>query len=209
MLGSPIGVRSIRLVACHDCDLLQELGAVPEGGSARCRRCGALLRKRPRNGLEHTLALAFAAAILFVVANSFPFLSFDMKGRVTQTNVVAGIIDLYQGGKAEIAALVAVTIEIAPAAQLTLLLYILVPLRMGRIPWKFPRAFRALRLAQSWSMIEVFLIGIMVAITKLTGMASIVPGLALWSFALLMFVLAGAMASFDPESTWERVEALR
>ena len=192
-----------------DCDLLHQLGAVPKGGTARCRRCGSVLSKRPRNSLERTLAMALAATILFVVANSFPFLSFDMKGRVTQTNVVAGIIDLYQGGKAEIAALVALTIEIAPAAQLTLLLYLLVPLRMGRIPWKFPHAFRLLRHAQSWSMIEVFLIGIAVAITKLMGMASIVPGLALWSFAFLMFVLAGAMAAFDPESVWERVEALR
>jgi paraquat-inducible protein A len=199
----------IRLVACHDCDLIVRLGDVPEGGAARCRRCGALLRKHPRNGLERTLALAFAAAVLFAVANSFPFLSFDMKGRVTQTNVVAGIIDLYNGGKAEIAALVALTIEIAPVAQLALLLYVLVPLRIGRVPWRLPHAFRLLRHAQSWSMIEVFLIGIMVAITKLMGMASIVPGLALWSFALLMLVLAGAMASFDPEAVWERAEELR
>ena len=182
---------------------------MPEGASALCVRCSALLRKNPRNGLERTLALAFAAAVLFLVANSFPFLSFDMKGRVTQTNVVAGIVDLYNGGKAEIAALVALTIEIAPAAQLTLLLYLLVPLRMGRIPWKLPAAFRLLRKAQSWSMIEVFLIGILVAITKLTGMASVIPGLALWSFALLMLVLAAAMSAFDPESVWERVEELR
>jgi paraquat-inducible protein A len=206
---SQLGVAPIRLVACHDCDLLHELGEVPEGATAQCRRCHSLLRKRPRNGLERTLALAFAAAILFIVANSFPFLSFDMKGRVTQTNVIAGIVDLYQGGKAEIAALVALTIEIAPAAQLGLLLYILVPLRLGRVPWKFRHAFRVLRHAQAWSMIEVFLIGILVAITKLMGMASIIPGLALWSFALLMFVLAGAMAAFDPEAAWERVEALQ
>jgi paraquat-inducible protein A len=58
-------------------------------------------------------------------------------------------------------------------------------------------------------MIEVFMIGIIVAITKLMGMATIVPGLAIYAFGLLMLVLAGAMASFDPESVWERVEALR
>ena len=74
---------AIRIVACQDCDLLHHLGEVPEGGTARCRRCGGVLRRRPRNGLEHTLALALSAAILFVVANSFPFLSFEMKGRVT------------------------------------------------------------------------------------------------------------------------------
>ena len=198
----------IPIIACRDCDLLHSLGPVPEGGVARCRRCAGLLRKRPRNSLEHTLALAFAAAILFLVSNSFPFLSFEMKGRVTETTLMTGIVDLYNGGKWEIAALVFLTIELAPMAQLAMLLYVLVPLRANRIPWQLPRAFRMLRHAQSWSMIEVFMIGILVAITKLMGMASIVPGLAIWAFALLMLVLSGAMASFDPESVWERVEEL-
>ncbi len=207
MLGDPMV--ATRVIACLDCDLLHHLGEVPEGGTALCQRCGGVLRKRPRNSLEHTLALALSAAILFVVANSFPFLSFEMKGRITETNVMTGIIDLYNGGKWQIAALVLLTIELAPVAQLTLLLYVLAPLRVGRVPWKLPHAFRLLRHAQSWSMIEVFMIGIIVAITKLMGMATIVPGLAIWAFGLLMLVLAGAMASFDPESVWERVEALQ
>jgi paraquat-inducible protein A len=80
---------------------------------------------------------------------------------------------------------------------------------MGRAPWQMPIAFRMLRHAQTWSMIEVFMIGILVAITKLMGMATIVAGLALYSFALLMLVLSAAIASFDPESVWERLEALR
>lgn len=199
----------MRIVACPDCDLLHRLGEVPEGATARCRRCGGRLRRRTRNGLERTLALALAAAILFVVANSFPFLSFEMKGRITQTTVMTGIIDLYRAGKAEIAALVFLTIELAPVAQLTLLLYVLLPLRVGRVPWRLPHAFRLLRHATSWSMIEVFLIAIVVAITKLMGMATIVPGLALWSFALLMVVLSAAIAAFDPDAIWERVEATR
>jgi paraquat-inducible protein A len=165
-----------------------------------------VLRKRTRNGLERTLALAIAAAILFIVANSFPFLSFEMKGRVTQTNVMTGILDLWRGGKPEIAALVFLTIELAPVVQLSLLLWVLIPLRRGRVPWQLPHAFRMLSHATSWSMIEVFLIGIVVAITKLMGMATIVPGLALWSFALLMIVLSAAISAFDPDAIWEQVE---
>jgi paraquat-inducible protein A len=200
---------AIALVACHDCDLLQRLGEVPEGAAAKCRRCGALLRKRPRNGMERTLALALASAVLFVVAQSFPFLSFEMKGNVTQTNVMTGIVDLYDQGKGEIAALVLLTIVLAPLAQIALLLYVLVPLRRNRVPWHLPHAFRLLRHVQNWSMMEVFLIGILVGITKLMGMASVVPGLAIWAFALLMLVLAGAVASFDPEAVWERLEEIR
>jgi paraquat-inducible protein A len=200
---------TIRLVACQDCDLLHRLGQVPEGGKARCRRCGGVLRKSPRNGLERTLALALAAAVLFVVAQSFPFLSFEMKGRETQTTLLSGVVDLYQQGKAEIAALVMLTIALAPLGQIALLLWVLAPLRWNRVPWQLPHAFRLLRHAQSWSMMEVFMIGILVALVKLMGMASIVPGLALGAFVLLMLVLSGAVASFDPEAVWERVEARR
>ena len=200
---------AIRFIACQDCDLVHELPEVPEGSSAACQRCARVLRKRPHNGLERTLALAFAAAILFAVSNSFPFLSFEMRGRVTETTLMTGIVDLYREGKGEIAALVLLTIVLAPAFQLGLLLYILVPLRLGRVPWRLPHAFRVLRHAQTWSMIEVFMIGILVAITKLMDMAQIVAGLSLWSFVLLMFVLSAAIAAFDPEEVWERREALR
>jgi paraquat-inducible protein A len=174
---------------------------------ANCRRCGSTLRRRPRNSLEHTLALALAAAVLFVAANSFPFLAFEMKGRVTQTTLVSGVIDLYDQGKQEIAVLVFITIVAAPLCQIALLLWVLVPLRWDRVPWQLPHAFRLLRHVQPWSMMEVFIIGILVAIVKLMGMATIVPGLALWSFVLLMLTLAGAVSSFEPEAVWERLEA--
>jgi paraquat-inducible protein A len=198
----------MRLIACPDCDLLQDAPVVPIGARASCSRCGGLLRKRPPNSAERTLALAIAAAVLFAVAQTFPFLSFEMKGRITTTTLMTGILDLYRGGKFEIALLVLVTTVLAPLAQLMLFLYLLLPLQLGWRPWQLPVAFRLLRHAQTWSMMEVFLIGILVAITKLMGMADIVPGVALWSFALLMVVISAAVVSFDPDWIWERVEAL-
>jgi paraquat-inducible protein A len=180
---------------------------VPEGHTARCRRCGDLLRRRARNGLERTLALAFASSVLFVVANSFPFLSFEMRGLSTQTTLLTGVVDLWQAGKEGVASLVFLTIELAPAAQIGLILWVLGPLRFGQRPWLLPFAFRLLRHAQTWSMLEVFLIGILVAIVKLMAMASVVPGISLWSFVLLIGVLTAAIASFDPEEVWERLEA--
>ena len=198
-----------KLIACESCDLLHRLGPVPEGHTAKCRRCGDVLRRRPRNGLERTLALALASSVLFVVANSFPFLAFDMKGLATQTTLLTGVVDLWQAGKEEIAALVFLTIELAPALQIGLILWVLGPLRFGQRPWQLPHAFRLLRHAQTWSMLEVFLIGILVAIVKLLAMASVVPGLALWSFVLLIGVLTAAVSSFDPEEVWEKLEGER
>jgi len=196
------------LVACQDCDLLQRLAAIPEGATALCRRCRGVLRRRRRNSIERTLALTLAASFLFAVANAFPFLAFDMKGQVTQTTLLSGVIDLYRQGVPEIAALVGLTAVLAPLLQLSLLLYVLLPIHLGRIPWQMARAFRLLRHVQPWSMMEVFLVGILVAVTKLVDMASVVPGLALWAFAALIVVLAASMASLDEEAVWERRERL-
>ena len=199
----------VPLVACHDCDLLSRLPEVPEGAAAYCTRCGALLRRRRRKSIERTLALTMAASVLFVVANAFPFLSFEMRGRVTETTLATGVFDLWDQGVPEIAALVGFTAVFAPFAQLALLLYVLLPVHLGRVPWQMSRMFRLLRRIQPWSMMEVFLVGILVAVTKLVDMASVVPGLALWAFAALIVVLAGAMSSLDPEAVWERLEVRR
>jgi paraquat-inducible protein A len=197
------------IVACHDCDLLQRLAALPEGATALCGRCGGVLRRRRRNSIERTLALTLAASVLFVVANAFPFLAFEMKGQVTQTTLLSGVFDLYRQGVPEIAALVGLTAVLAPLLQLSLLLYVLFPLQLGTVPWQMARAFRLLRRIQPWSMMEVFLVGILVAVTKLVDMASVVPGLALWAFAALIVVLAASMASLDEEAVWEKLVAGR
>jgi paraquat-inducible protein A len=167
-----------------------------------------LRRRRPRS-IERTLALTLGAAVLFVVANSFPFLSFDMKGQETETTLATGVRDLWQQGKPELAGLVLLTIFLAPLLQIGVLLYVLLPLHGGRVPWQMPRAFRLLRRVEPWSMMEVFMIGILVAVVKLMGMASIVPGLALWAFVLLFLLISGAVASLDPQAVWERAEGGR
>jgi paraquat-inducible protein A len=198
-----------RWVACHDCDLLHRLGEIPEGAAARCRRCGGLLRKRRPRSIERTLALVVGAAVLFVVANTFPFLSFDMKGQETQTTLITGVTDLWQQDMPEVAGLVLLTIFLAPLLQTAILLYVLLPLYLNRVPWQMARAFRLLRRVEPWSMMEVFMIGILVAIVKLMDMAQIVPGLALWAFVMLFLLISGAVASLDPHAVWERAEELQ
>jgi paraquat-inducible protein A len=193
------------LCACHECDLLQNLPLPPSGGAAKCRRCGAVLYRHKRNSLDRTLAFSLAGLILFIVANTFPFLAFKMQGQVTETLLITGVRDLYLQGMWGLAALVLFTTILVPAIQLALLLYILIPLKLRRVPWQLPKVFRLLRELTPWGMLEVFMLGILVSIVKLAGMATIVPGLALWSFAVLIFVLAGAFASLDPHLVWERV----
>lgn len=198
----------MRLVGCHECDAVIEEPFVPDGGSAICGRCGGTLFRRQRQTVEITLALSISGAILFVVANVYPFLAFEVQGQVAQTTLRSGVSALWGQGQYAVAGLVLVTTILAPACQLALLLFVLAPIQFK---WRSRGGiwvFRWLGRVRSWSMMEVFLIGILVALVKLSDMADIVPGLALWAFALLIPILAGALVFLDAELVWRKLEAI-
>jgi len=198
----------VALVGCHECDAVVEEPEVPDGGAAVCPRCGATLFRRQRQTVEYTLALTLSAAILFVVANVYPFLSFEMQGQVTQTTLGSGAAALWTQQRYAVSALVFLTTILAPALQIGLLLYVVAPIHLRlRVPGAVT-AFRWVETFRPWSMMEVFLIGIMVALVKLADMAEIVPGIALWAFALLIPVLAGTSAFLDPEIVWREIGKL-
>lgn len=193
------------LTACHECDLLQRLPPLPAGGAARCPRCGALLHRRRADSLQRALALTLAGVILFAVANSFPFLGFQLQAQIQETILVTGIYKLYTQGLVGLATLVLLTTVLFPAVQLAGLLYILVPLRFDRRPRGLAPVYRCVRALQPWSMMEVFMLGILVALVKLAKMATILPGVSLFAFMALIFALAGVSAVLDPEGVWERI----
>lgn len=156
--------------------------------------------------MDRTLAFALTGLVLFIVANSFPFLSFEMQGQRTETTLFSGVADLTEQGKGEVAAVVFFTAILAPGLQLLLLLMVLAPLKLGRgLPPGYPTLFRWFKTMVPWGMMDVFLIGILVSVVKLADMATIVPGTSLFAFVILIFVLAAAQASLDPDIVWERV----
>lgn len=192
------------MIACHECDLLHRIRPLPFGMQARCTRCGAILYRRRRNSLDRTLALNIAGLILFALANSFPFLAMNFEGQSQQIVLLTGIIELYRQGLPEIAVLVLLTTIISPLVQLTGLLYVLLPLKLDRLPPAVWRVFRWVRSLQPWSMLEVFMLSILVALVKLAKMADIVPGISLFCFLGLIYVLAAISAALDPNSVWEK-----
>ncbi len=194
------------LIVCHECDLLQAVPQVEHHGSLLCWRCRALLTRNVPDSIERTIALSIAGIILFAVANLLPFLSFGIGPQVTQTNLVTGVQALSLQGEWLLAGLVFFTAILAPAIQLGLMLYIFVPLSLGRPAAGTRVAFRLLQHLRDWNMIEVFMIGILVALVKLAQMATIVPGVAMWSFMLLIFIITAATASVDGRIIWQHLE---
>jgi paraquat-inducible protein A len=196
-------------MACHECDLLNKVPALAPGQVAKCARCNATLYRNVADCVDKTLALAFSSLILFVVANIFPFLGFGKPGMMRTTSLISGVADLHAQGMSLLALIVFATSILIPALQIAGLIYILLPLRQGYLPYGLNKAFRFLLHMRPWGMVEIFLVGILVAFVKLAGMAEIVPGVALWAFATLMLTLTWASASLEPKVVWHRVESLR
>ncbi|MBT8364287.1 MAG: paraquat-inducible protein A [Deltaproteobacteria bacterium] len=196
-------------IACHECDVIHLIKSLPGKGAAHCIRCGAVLYKHKPNSRERTLAFAIAALILFILANSFPFLGLKIGAQVRQTTLITGIHELYIQGKQVIAILVLLTTVLVPFTQMMCLFYILLPLKFGRLPKGLPWVFRFLHRIQPWGMMEVFMVGILVSVVKLAGMAKIIPGISLFSFLALIFVLAAMTVSLDDHRIWQKWEEHR
>ena len=193
-------------IACHECDLIHRVKSLPAKAAANCIRCGAVLYRNKPNSIERTLALTLAGLILFVLANSFPFLALKTESQLHQITLITGIKELYQQNMEGLAILVFFTTILAPLVQLLGMLYVLLPLRYHRIPPKLAPVFRFVRGLQPWSMMEVFMLGILVSVVKLAKMAQIVPGISIFSFFALIVVLAAATVTLDTHEVWKRWE---
>lgn len=198
-------VADSHLVACPDCDMLQRLPDLAPGASARCPRCDNEMCRSRHDSLERTLALALAALVLYGVANSFPMLGLSAVGRQAETTVLGGAQQLFQDGQEIVAGLVLFTAIVAPALQIGFMLAIVVGARRARVSVWVGVLLRHQPTTRTWSMIEVMLLGTLVALIKIMDYASVIPGVALFALGALVFLLAGMQASFDPREVWERV----
>jgi paraquat-inducible protein A len=130
-------------------------------------------------------------------------------GDQVQTTLWGAVRALYAQDMWLVAGLVLLTTIVAPLTELAAMTYLLVPLKFNRIPRSMPQAFRTLNLVRAWSLVEVFMLGMLVALVKLAHIASVIPGVALWSFGALMLLLAAARAAFDPHALWATAWAAR
>jgi paraquat-inducible protein A len=194
------------LVACPHCDLLQRLPNIAPGASARCPRCDRELWRRRDDSLDRTLALALAAAVLLVIANVVPMLGLTVVGRQAYTTVFGGAVQLWNDGRELVAALVLFTAIVAPALQVGFMLAIVLGGRRERPPSWVGALLRHHPTTCTWSMIEVMMLGVLVALIKIADYAKVVPGLALFALGALIFLLAAMQAGFDPREVWSRVE---
>ena len=191
-----------QVMECHDCGLLHDVPPLQDGMRARCSRCGATLEHYRAISLSHAYAYSWAGAICFGMANFLPFIRLEISGRVQVASLVTGIKALYDQGLWELAIVVAATMLVAPGLQILARLMVLTGLRMRRPPRWLPLVHRGASFVGRWAMIEVYLLGLLVAYVKLVDLATVDLGPAVFAVAALMLATVATSAVLDDETIW-------
>jgi paraquat-inducible protein A len=192
-------------VACSHCDLLQRIPPLQLGAKARCVRCGETLASAPADPIDRPLALTVASAVVFMIANTTPLLGLSVAGRSASTTLLGGAQQMWLQGQQLTALVVALCSVVAPAIYIVFMLTVLLALRRPPAPRWVGVLLRWAQAVQPWSMNEVMMLGILVALVKIAELATVIPGIGMYSVLVLILLLAATMANFDPREAWSRV----
>lgn len=214
--AAPSASNAHRFMSCHDCGLVMEAeedtaaDADPHAHHPghRCPRCGAIVHRRKRDSLRRTMVWLIAAMILYVPANLLPILSLDKLGRGGPSTILAGVEELYASGMLPLALLVFFASITVPCVKIVGLAIMVVATRRRSAVGLHDRTrlFRVVDFIGRWSMIDVFMISILVAVVRFGFLANVHAEHGVVAFASVVILTIFAVESFDPRLMWDVAE---
>jgi paraquat-inducible protein A len=192
------------LIICEHCDCVYRKVALARHQKAVCVRCAGVLQRYNGLTLQQRLALTLTAAVLWAFANFYPVMTISLQGLKNSATLWDSVVALSLGPITFIALVAAISIIIAPVFQLLLLIWVLSFALAGQPSPAFRLCMRWLEALRPWSMLEVCLLGAMVAVFKLAGMLDVIPGTGLFALAVLSLLLI-RIAGRDVRDLWDVV----
>lgn len=205
MNASFVTARQLGLVSCHDCHLISRWPKATPGQDVYCPRCGVELHQRKPNSLMRTWALVIAAIIFYIPANVLPMTITSALGRVTADTIMSGVIYFIHSGSWGIALVIFVASILVPFLKFTILIYLLLSIQFHSIwrPKDRTRLYRFTEAVGRWSILDIYVVTILVAMVQLGVLANIEAGPAALYFALVVVITMIAAESFDPRLIWD------
>lgn len=199
------------LISCHACHQLSRVRRIAANRHWICPRCGEPLHLRKPNSIARTWALTLAALILYIPANVYPVMTVISFGKGHPDTIISGVKALIEAEMWPLALLVFFASITVPVLKLVGLSYLLLSVQY-KSQWR-PRdrtvLYRITEAVGRWSMIDIFMIAILVALVKLQAVATIEPGVGAISFAAVVVITMFAAMSFDPRLIWDAMEEKR
>ncbi|WP_460141742.1 paraquat-inducible protein A [Pseudomonas sp. S2_E01] len=191
-----------QLIICEHCDCVYQKVTLAKHQKTLCVRCGGVLQRYNGLTVQQRLALTLTALMLWIFANFYPVMSISLQGLKNSATLWDSVLALSLGPITFIALVAAISMIIAPIFQLVLLIWVLSHALAGHRSPGFKFCMRWLETLRPWSMLEVCLLGAMVAVIKLAGFLDVLPGIGLIALAILSLMMI-RIAGRDVRDLWE------
>ena len=193
---------SRNLAACHICCKLAPTEI------HKCPRCGAAMHLRKNDSIQRTLALLITACLLYIPANLYPIMITDQLGSSQGSTILGGVMILIHHGSIPVALVIFLFSVMVPLSKFMSMFYLVWTVkRHSRVsPRQRTVMYQVTEFVGKWSMVDVFVVAILVALVHLGGLLAIRPGIAALSFAGVVIVTMIAAESFDPRLIWDEME---
>ena len=201
--------RSLGLASCEVC---RQVVRLPLSGVSRvkCPRCSATIHSRISHSISRTWALLLAAMILYVPANVYPVMQSTYLGAVSDNTILSGVVMFLKEGDWILAAVIFTASILVPLLKMMSLLYLLMSVRHNTLHSKAhqqTRLYRITELVGRWSMVDVFVIGILTALVQMGVISNVEPGIGALAFGAVVVLTMLAAISFDPRLIWDREQS--
>ncbi len=189
------------LCCCHSC------GRLSPQDTMRCPRCHSRLHLRKPDSLQRTMALLITSILLYIPANVLPIMNTEFLGQQQLSTILGGVLLLWEHGSYPIALVIFVASVLVPMAKIFALCWLCLTVWRGhKRPSRLTRLYLLTELVGRWSMVDVFVVAILVALIQLGALMSIYPGAAALAFAGVVILTMLAAMSFDPRLIWDVTE---
>lgn len=191
---------------CHDCGLLSRLSGHAHGAS--CPRCGGALHFRKQRSLERTWALVIAAILCYLPANLFPVMTVISLGKRQSDTIMSGVVYLLTHHMWPLALIIFIASVFVPLMKLVILVFLLISVQR-RSSWRpvdRTRLYRLTEMIGRWSMVDIYVVTILVALVRLGNLATIEAGAGAVFFGAVVVLTILAAESFDPRLIWDTCE---
>ena len=200
-------MRAIELgmASCHTCQKVVKLPKIKGKGAIFCPRCGEEVHLRKPNSIQYTWALVIASIILYIPANVLPMMEVETFAGTQADTIISGVLYFLETGSYLIASVIFIASIIVPITKLIILIYLLIsvqkksPLRQKQRK----KLYTLTEIIGKWSMVDVYVVAIMIALVHFGGMTEIKAGDGATYFLLVVIVTMIAAMQFDPKLIWD------
>ena len=190
------------MASCPDCHLLSPAEA------RHCPRCGARLHLRKPNSVQITLALVCTAMLFYIPANLLPIMSTTLLGNKTDSTILGGVVLFIEHGSWFVALVILIASVVIPLAKIAAIIWLCMAVQSDQKlhHYDLTRMFRTIEFIGKWSMVDVFVVAVSVALVQVSGLMTIIPGIAISAFAMVVILTMIAANQFDVRLIWDKLE---